>query len=257
MDKLQNQFGVYAERLTQLSERIDEGEEPVSLEGYRDTFFDEQAQVNTFDLPHDTVGMVFSHDPDMEDTIPLPEHIINRVDTMTRTIGCAGLEQIVAYSLSGPSAIVVQEYGKYALNRVGGLELNSIPITDYEGLFNTFKTMERLRLTVFDDDYMASIDYAEPDIADLDALVPMTVFNYRDAGPEETSKHTLLHHVLGLGKEFAAYTLSTQEKEVPSFGIRYYVACERYLGSEISLQLVHMWLKRGFALPVVDYDPPY
>lgn len=251
-DELRQRFEAYAEQLMELQGRLSENENPELLPGYRETFFDENAEVGAFDLSNGAIGFIFRPDADVDDPIPMSEHVINRVNTMRRAIGYAGLEQLVAYSPDEPPSIVVQGY-ENALAYMEPPALQSTPLVSYEGLFTTFKSMQHLRLAFFDD-YMVHITHSRPHVDGQPAPAPLTVSNYREVSPRETFKHTLLHHVLSLGGELADAASLRVDREVPSFAVRYYVACERYLGAEVGMQLIHMWLKKGFALPPIDYN---
>ncbi len=244
---LQQRFAPYSDELTSLHGQIEAGIPPETIAGFRYTYYDEHL-VHSFDLLSGDVGLVFRVDDDIRDEVPLAEHIRYRTGVMERALGHPALEQIVAYSDSEDMpAIITAPNSKYALSYVDDAGLNSIPMDTYARLFATFRTMETLGLGLFVA-YMDGIKYPDTTEDSADKQRDLTVTKYM-----QDPDSSFAGHVLGLGKDLVGATSSSDGEPVPQFAIRYYLACNRYLGKSVGLELIHTWLRRGNSIPQIDY----
>ncbi len=242
-DMLRQNFEIYGDQLSDLHAQIHAGVEPNTLTGFRYTYIDEHF-AHSFDLLQGKVGLLFEVDDEIEDEVPLTEHLRTRVETMRSALVHPTLEQIVAYSDSDVPAIVTETNSKYALSEVDDFCLNSISVGMYERLFATFRTMEDIGLAPFVA-YTDSIKYPDITVENMDEDHDLIVTKY-----EQSPNSSFMHHVLRFGKDLVE---GARGKLVPDFATRYYLACDKYIGKEAGLELIHTWLRSGRGLPPIDY----
>lgn len=243
-ERLKEEFLLYADQVRDLHGRIQAGEDPRELPGYRDTTYSRRGLFNVYDLEHG-LGMIYADDPDdLTGGDSFPCIVREKVIAMQSALGHNSLEQIVAYSEADPPAIIVKKYGALSLRVASKHTLDTIPLTAYEKLFGAFGVMQSLALSVFDD-YRSCIKFASASAGPEELIVTQYYL------PPPGAPTTLAEHVVKLGVELTADL--RPNSTVPSYAMRYYVACERYLGKEIGMSLAYEWLQR-YAVPAINYD---
>lgn len=258
LQTLQEQFAPFRNHLHDLHDRIASGEEFNALPGHTGVFLEEEAYVDYFTLPEDMalpddmdnkkyIGMLFRPDTELqgEDVTPLPVQVESKARIMAGALGHAGLEQIVAYSTDS-LAIVAEDPNGTRLDEMHGDTLAYLPLPTYARLFDTFRTMEGLGLTI-DSEYYMSIALPE-----INPDAPLHVPDFIVTRYRKSSGQTFMDHVLGLGLEITGVSDPTQP--ITSEAVRYYLAIDRHLGKEKGLEMIHAWLRRGYAIPSIDYN---
>ncbi len=259
---LQERFEPFREYAGEQQRRIEDGEDPLALPDYRDTFFSEGgAQITCLTVPPEVAGdtdekflaQVFSFEADStseerEEMEPLSDQVEGWVQPMIKAVGHVGLEQIVAYSSQDVFAVVAKDPGE-RLSTLSGDSFLYVPDSSYIQLFEAFRTLERLGLTVAEE-YFECIMFRDPEPDNLYTFNP----DFTVAKLAENNGTTFIDHVAGLGHEMAITTATSyQGAPVPPEAIHYYKVVARILGREASLEVIDKWLRSRLPIPPIDY----